>query len=53
MADILWCQVFAFKNMAKMAVAVGTEDFRSIAVGIGFPSHGALNLVIESRPAAT
>ena len=44
--------VLAFKHVAQMPVATGTQDFRPKAIRIGELLYSSFNLLIEGRPTA-
>ena len=52
MPGVLRGVVLAFKHVAQMSVATGTQDFGSETIRIGELLHCSFNLLIEGRPAA-
>lgn len=52
MARVLLCKPFADEDMAQMAAAVGTQNFRTSPIGIGYVFYRTVDLVIEARPSA-
>ena len=40
------------KNVAQVAVTVGTENLSSLPVGVRLPANGSRNFVVKTWPAA-
>ena len=53
MPNILVGQLFAFKNMTQVTIAMLANDFDSPAIHIGLPFDGAWNLIVEGGPPTT
>jgi len=49
-ADVVFCESFAFKHMTKMAFAVGADDFDASTIGIGHAFYRIGAFVITTWP---
>ena len=52
MTGVLFGEVFAFKNMAKVCSAVGALDLRSYSIGVRQSFNGTGNFFVKTRPPA-
>ena len=43
-------QPLAAKDVTKMSIAVGTNDFDPVAIGVGLSTDGSLDFIIKTRP---
>jgi len=53
MSRIFFGELFAFKHMTEVAIAVRADDFHSATIGVGYPFNGARDFIVKTWPPAT
>ena len=50
--SVFGSEAFAGEDVTQVAAAIGTVNFRTLAVWVGQASHGAGDLIVKTWPAA-